>query len=208
MMSMRSTLPLVIVLCSAVISKAFNGASLLLLDGGANVDVLLQVRPAKIPQDMDRIRECRQTFSTDSSKNKLTAETNFYTGEALGKNLVRCVVAQERLFPWRIMGTADVRVNSRKSSAYVNNVYVRREAQGLGIGKLLMQGVETMLQKEFTDVEELSLNVDTSNAPAFSLYRKCGYDTPGIHSVVSRFGEVSGLNARVRMEKGIATKIS
>jgi GNAT superfamily N-acetyltransferase len=170
---------------------------------------LMEVAPARVPADLDRIRECRQS-AMDRTKNGplLDMERRFLNADAISEKEVQCIVAREKLYPWRVLGTADVRF-SNSGDAFVNNVYVREEARGQGLGKNLMRGVEELVRttKDPTAADaglELSLSVYTCNRVAMSLYRRCGYETSGVHSVVSTLGESAGLNLMVTMKKDLS----
>ena len=174
-----------------------------LVSAGVDAGNLIEVVPARVPQDLDQIRSCRATAFAER-KNLLPAMKSFVNADAVVKNdKVTCLVARERLYPKRILGTADVR---KKPSGYeVSNVFVRKDSRGSGLGKRLMGGVEELLAPAVAESGqvEVSLDVDTSNVRAVSLYRQCGYDTPSIHSFFSKIGESTGLGFQVLMTKQI-----
>mmetsp|Transcript_26973 Transcript_26973/g.41351 ORF Transcript_26973/g.41351 Transcript_26973/m.41351 type:complete len:205 (-) Transcript_26973:29-643(-) len=161
----------------------------------------VNIRPAKIPQDLPSIRECRLSDEDIASSASFIKEAflnakAMSTGESLG------IVAQEKSRPYRVLGTAEVTFYKKSDKAYVRNVYVRQDARGIGLGNQLMEAVEELARDfEFGKVE---LDVDTNNLPAVSMYRKLGYGTPGIHAVMSSIGNVPGLNVRIRMAKKLS----
>jgi ribosomal protein S18 acetylase RimI-like enzyme len=185
---------------------------------------LMEVKPASVPADLDGIRECRQSALMDDLANygPLHSERRFFNADAVAEKKVQCIITREKLPPWRVLGTADVRF-SNSGDAYVNNVYVRKEFQGQGIGKTLMRGVEELVRRTRTAttkiktkdhptaaadagpvVIELSLSVYTRNRAAMNLYRRCGYETRGIHSMVFTLSESTGLNLMVVMKKELS----
>jgi GNAT superfamily N-acetyltransferase len=171
---------------------------------------LMEVTPARVPADLDGIRECRQS-AMDSTKSGplLDMERRFLNADAVAEKKVQCIVAREKLYPWRVLGSADVRF-SNSGDALVQNVYVREESRGQGLGKTLMRGVEELVRttKDPTTASdaglELSLSVYTRNRVAMNLYRRCGYEARGVHSVVSTVGESAGLNLMVTMKKDLS----
>jgi ribosomal protein S18 acetylase RimI-like enzyme len=139
----------------------------------SNAQLLFEVVPARIPEDLDAIRTCRATAFGGREK-LLDAERSFMNAEAVTKNskqdstsssnrvvgVHQCLVVRERIFPWRILGTADVKQmktsstdniislvgsGNTKKKYHVNNVFVQKNARGLGLGRLLMEGVEEQL---------------------------------------------------------------
>jgi ribosomal protein S18 acetylase RimI-like enzyme len=167
---------------------------------------LIEVTSARVPADLDGIRECRQS-AMDPTKNSplLDMERRFLNADAVSEKKVQCIIAREKLYPWRVLGTADVRFRN-SGDAFVNNVYVRNEVRGQGLGKNLMRGVEELVRttKDPTADAGLELSVYTSNRAAVNLYRGCGYETRGVQSVVSILGESAGLNLMVTMKKHLS----
>eukprot|EP00591_Stephanopyxis_turris_P004024 CAMPEP_0195510238 /NCGR_PEP_ID=MMETSP0794_2-20130614/2940_1 /TAXON_ID=515487 /ORGANISM="Stephanopyxis turris, Strain CCMP 815" /LENGTH=199 /DNA_ID=CAMNT_0040637617 /DNA_START=44 /DNA_END=646 /DNA_ORIENTATION=- len=167
---------------------------------------LIDVKAAKIPADIDGIRECRQTSVTNKAAPLLDSQKSFLNANNAINNSkeVVCIIAKEKLYPWRVLGTADVRINAESNKAYINNVYVRGEARNKGIGRMLMIGAEEQVRRRRSSSgSELSLEVETQNGAAVSLYRRCGYDTPGIHSFASFVGENAGVNLSIIMTKNL-----
>ena len=159
---------------------------------------LIEIRPANLPKDLEGIKECRRC-AFDAKRTSLRAsERSFMEAVAAStKTNVVCLVAKEKLFPWRVLGTADVKVNEQSGDFFINNVFVRPEARGQGLGKKMMMGAEEFVATG----ETVSLEVYTQNKVAYNLYRRIGYKTPGIHRVVSALSESTGLNLQVKMVK-------
>jgi ribosomal protein S18 acetylase RimI-like enzyme len=164
-------------------------------------DALIEIRPARIPEDLKGIRECRQ--SVVQKPGQFRTSPRFLNADALTKNsAVVCILARQRLYPWRVLGTADVRVNTKKRTGFVTNVYVREEERGKGLGTRLITGVEDFLG-DFDSVDSVSLNVNVKNVAAMSLYRRCGYVIPGIDYAVAEIGKATGLSLLVSMRKDL-----
>jgi len=162
----------------------------------------ITIVPALIPDDLISIQECRNSFTTETRNSfKQRISPRFLNADALSQQNVVCILARERLYPWRVLGTADLKWNDNTGIGYVMNVYVREEARGKGVGKRIMKGVEDYASDRRT--EAVRLEVDTQNMAAVSLYRQCGYTTPGIHSITSLLGQLTGLNLRISMTKKI-----
>jgi ribosomal protein S18 acetylase RimI-like enzyme len=157
--------------------------------------MMVEITIADIPTDLPRIRECRK-YAFPEQRPLMRWEQSFVNADAAEKGGPVIVVVKERVFPWRVLGTADVRIRE-DNTAYITNVFVRPDQRGLGIGKKLMAGVEEIV----VNVSEVSLEVTTQNTAAVKLYRRCGYSTPGIHRLVTAFSNVVGLNLLVRMTK-------
>jgi len=160
---------------------------------------LVDVRLSKIPQDLPDIRECRSS----DPEIVASAHPNFLTAESLSSGLSVGIVANERLYPFRVLGCTDVCFNEKTGRALVQNVYVRNEARGLGLGKRMMQFAEQLARSK-PEMERLELSVDTNNIVAVSLYEKCGFDAPGIHSVVNNIGKTSGVSLQISMAKSLS----
>jgi len=147
---------------------------------------------------------------------------------------VTCVVAREAsvggifggLMPGgRIVGTADCQISTstgildptrEEVMVYVQNVYVRPDRRGQGLGRrLMLEGVEGLVAKQQRADKQclsaapdavadtkISLKVDTQNKPAVELYRKCGYEPWGpLNAAVLGFSELTGLTLQVAMVK-------
>lgn len=60
---------------------------------------------------------------------------------------------------------------------YVTNIAVTKAARGKGVGAKLIEGLVSFSKENH--LEFISLEVRESNAPAISLYTKCGFETVG-----------------------------
>jgi ribosomal protein S18 acetylase RimI-like enzyme len=161
----------------------------------------IKVYPARIPEDLKAIQECRQTSFVPGQR-MLESDRSFLNADSASKKAVVCLVAKESVYPWRVLGSADIRVNTQSREAAINNVFVRPEARGKGLGRRLMNEAQEYAQAT-GGVNKLSLDVSTQNTAAFNLYRQLGFSAPGIHALVSALGESFGLNLQVTMTKKI-----
>ena len=160
---------------------------------------LVDIRLARIPQDLEGIRECR---NSDPEIVK-AAIPKFLTAESLSTGASIGIVAEERLYPFRVLGCTDVRFQPNSGRALILNVYVRAEARGMGLGRRMMNFAEELARNQ-PEMERLELCVDTNNVAAVSLYEKCGFDTPGIHSVVNDIGKTAGVSLQISMAKSLS----
>lgn len=160
---------------------------------------LVDIRLARIPQDLEGICECR---NSDPEIVK-AALPKFLTAESLSTGASIGIVAKERLYPFRVLGCIDVQFRRKSGRALVQNVYVQNEARGLGLGRRMMDFVEELARKQ-PEMERLELYVDTNNIVAVSLYEKCGFDTPGIHSAVNSLGRTAGVSLQIAMAKSLS----
>lgn len=60
---------------------------------------------------------------------------------------------------------------------YITNIAVTKSARGKGIGKMLLQYLDSIA--EDSSLSFISLEVRESNTAAISLYEKCGYESMG-----------------------------
>lgn len=60
---------------------------------------------------------------------------------------------------------------------YITNIAVTKSARGRGIGKMLLQYLDSIA--EDSSLSFISLEVRESNTAAISLYEKCGYESMG-----------------------------
>jgi ribosomal protein S18 acetylase RimI-like enzyme len=132
----------------------------------------IDVYPARIPEDLKAIQECRQT-SFAPGQPMLNSDRSFLNADAASKKSAVCLIAKENVYPWRVIGSADIRLNANSGEAFINNVFVRTEARGKGLGKRLMNGAQEYAQAS-GDVNKLSLDVSTKNTAAINLYRRLG----------------------------------
>lgn len=91
------------------------------------------------------------------------------------------------------MGTADLNTNTN----VVNNVYVREEARKRGIARLMMEAVENTMEKPST----LKLTVMSKNVAAVTLYKRLGFQAPGVYGGLDALSSVTPLNFLMEMEK-------
>jgi len=186
------------------------------------------IEEAMIPQDLEGIRECRRTVDFAKKVNLLSSEISFLEATALvpkdmektkkKRSNVRCVVAREKLSgpgKSRIVGTADCRIGMDGRRILVNNVYVRPDQRGKGLGKRLMvEGVEQLVANRMDATTlstsaaplqkkpKLSLTVYTQNKPAVALYKNCGYKPDNIvGTILMAISEITGLNLFLSMCK-------
>lgn len=155
----------------------------------------LTIRPASLPRDLESIRDCRALAFTHK-QSLLRSEQNFVQATAVVKGTSRCLVAVSDN-NGEIFGTADYRFS--EGALAINNVFVTPSGRGRGIGRALMEALE----EKGRDVGVLSLEVYTSNIPAVSLYRSCGYATKGIHRVVEAISNTTGASFLVEMCKTV-----
>ncbi|CAB9502793.1 expressed unknown protein [Seminavis robusta] len=174
----------------------------------------VEVSPANLPQDLDRIRECRATAfavnaeaEEDGSDNNgavvklLKHQESFLNAKSAIQGTTTCLVARDRLPPFRILGTVDCRPKADGKSFIINNVFVRPQARGLGIAKRLVQEAERF-SAQSTDT--ILLEVDTSNTPAVALYQNSAYRAKGIYAVLHGLGTATGFSLRMTMTKDLS----
>lgn len=99
----------------------------------------------------------------------------FYSDEALRENLVHqkhhFIMASDM---GNVLGFASFQHHySGKNTTHLHKIYVLPEAQGKGVGKLLMLAVLDFAQKNHSDI--LSLNVNRFNK-ALDFYKKNGFE--------------------------------
>ena len=183
--------------------------------GLSNNNFMIKVAPANLPIDLPKIQSCRITAFVDKNKQEYNKEPklrrsqlSFINAEAAIKGESICVVAQERFPPFSILGTADVSSTPKLDGTYlIQNVFVLPEARGRGVAKRLVERVEQLvLRKARSGVEPVtvSLNVETSNTPAVSLYQKCDYEAKGVDAAVLGVGRTTGFSLFVSMVKELS----
>jgi ribosomal protein S18 acetylase RimI-like enzyme len=145
---------------------------------------------ADIPNDLSAIQACRRT-AYEGQNNLLSAAKSFCNADQITREGYVCAIAKSK--DGKVIGTADL--NTR--TGIVNNVYVVKEARKQGIGKLLMETVENVLDKPAT----LKLTVYSSNKPAVNLYQKLGFTAPGIYSGLLGLSSATSMNFLLEMEK-------
>jgi len=178
----------------------------------------IQVRIAKLPTDLNDIRDCRKSAYANKAIN-LPAAKSFCNADQIVRKGYVCVIAaatdQRSRGNGAVLGTADL--NTR--TGVVNNVYVRDEARQCGLGRAMMQTVEECYAQgeegtrgdNYNDnnnnakKKKLKLTVMSNNIPAVTLYKSLGYVAPGIYSVLDSLTVMTGgaLDFLIQMEKEI-----
>mmetsp|Transcript_13534 Transcript_13534/g.19971 ORF Transcript_13534/g.19971 Transcript_13534/m.19971 type:complete len:195 (+) Transcript_13534:154-738(+) len=160
----------------------------------------VQIEIARLPEDLEGIRECRTTEFSD--KKYLTPwDLKFINATSVAEGKVTCLVAKDTRTK-KIIGTADCR-KSNKDYVYVMNVQVNPEERGKGIGKLLiLDGVEKFATSN--QKSKVQLDVYTENSVALNMYLKYGYSPLNIlHAGMLSIANVFGANLEVTMTKDI-----
>eukprot|EP00550_Attheya_septentrionalis_P004597 CAMPEP_0198288688 /NCGR_PEP_ID=MMETSP1449-20131203/7114_1 /TAXON_ID=420275 /ORGANISM="Attheya septentrionalis, Strain CCMP2084" /LENGTH=257 /DNA_ID=CAMNT_0043986885 /DNA_START=49 /DNA_END=822 /DNA_ORIENTATION=+ len=193
---------------------------------------LVTVRVARLPEDLKQIQECRRTAvygddcdSTSTSittnndndeKPLLDSQRSFLNADQIqnknGGGSYKCIIAVEE-DTGLVVGTADLNV----PRGLVNNVYVQDRIRGLGIGTRLMQGVEQeLLVQRSNDTNDqntqnqnqkpttLRLTVETTNTPAVALYKRLGFQTPGVHALTAAISSATRLTLLIEMTKQLS----
>ena len=150
----------------------------------------IKVGIADIPQDLAAIQACRRT-AYENQTNLFDSAKSFCNADQIQREGYVCAIAKTR--DGAVIGTADL---NRRSGA-VNNVYVLEEARKRGIGRLLMAALEEAVDRPAT----LKLTVYSSNKPAVNLYRKLGFELPGIYSGLMGLSSTTNMNLLLEMEK-------
>lgn len=174
----------------------------------------IQVRIAKLPTDLNDIRDCRKSAYANKAIN-LPAAKSFCNADQITREGYVCVIATDDRRSrgnGAVLGTADL--NTR--TGVVNNVYVRDEARQCGLGRAMMQAVEECYAQGGTrgdnyndnnnaKKKKLKLTVMSNNIPAVTLYKSLGYVAPGIYSVLDSLTVTTGgaLDFLIQMEKEI-----
>lgn len=170
----------------------------------ALADWRISTSAANLPRDLEKIRACRiQAFVDSSGKEpeKMLSSQKQFVGSAGAKSgRSTCLVAKERVPPFRILGTADIQ--SRTDGAMLmQNVFVAPDARGSGLGRRLVKAAE-LWAAERSDT--MILTVDTSNRPAMKLYQSCDYKANGIHSLTAKIAKATGFDLQVEMKKDLS----
>lgn len=188
------------------------------LAGSSNI----QVRLAKLPTDLNDIRDCRASAYANKSIN-LPAAKSFCNADQIMRDGYICVIAiggstvqqgkSSNAGGGGVLGTADL--NTR--TGVVNNVYVRNEARQCGLGRAMMLTVEEYYANNNNSKEggetargdesnnnnknknnnakkkkKLKLTVMSNNIPAVTLYKSLGYVAPGIYGVLDTLTIMTG----------------
>ena len=134
------------------------------------------IRVADISKDLSAIQECRRSAHQGKEiSTLLSAAQSFCNADQIQKSGYICIIAEAR--DGTVLGTADLNTRSK----VVNNVYVREEARKQGLAQSMMEAVEASLDTRPTT---LKLTVMSKNIPAVSLYKKLGFQAPGIYGVL------------------------
>jgi len=172
----------------------------------------IEIRPAKIPQDLPKIRTCRtEAFvnkrNMNDNVNLLRPQQSFVNAESAVRGEFVCLVARERLPPCRILGTADVSSQKRMDGSYlVQNVFVVPEARGQGLAQRLVKGAERFViaNSDYNAPSRVSLCVETSNIPAVNLYlNKCNYQAKGINGILLATGQATKFPLLINLVKDL-----
>lgn len=165
----------------------------------ATNDLQTKISPAQIPEDLDDIREFRKaTRKVEGIQRDATLK--YFNADSIAQKKVLCLVAREKSRPYRVLGTADIRIEQKSGNALVTNVLVREECRGKGLATQLMVATEDLARSNGY-AKQLILSVSSQNVPAVKLYRRCGFDTPGMHSLMSTISETTGMDILLNMEK-------
>ncbi|KAG7367519.1 acyl-CoA N-acyltransferase [Nitzschia inconspicua] len=161
----------------------------------------ITVEVAQIPEDLPGIRDCRSTVDFAQQTNLLASQKSFLKATALTDPKLNAICVIARNAQGIIVGTTDCRVG--KSEVVVNNVLVRPDQRGQGIGEKMMVGVEELIMPS-ASTTKLTLNVYTDNKPAVRLYEKCGFAiTDPANAAVFGLSKLTGANLQVAMSKTI-----
>ncbi len=162
----------------------------------SSLSTIPQIRIASLPADLPAIQDCRRSAYPDRSVDELlSAAQSFCNADQAQKENYVCIIAQDAKSK-SVLGTADLNTKTN----VVNNVYVREEARKRGIAKLMMDAFEGALDKPST----LKLTVMSKNVPAVSLYRKLGFEAPGIYGGLDALSSVTPFNFLMEMEKKLS----
>lgn len=165
---------------------------------------VITVELARIPEDLPGIRDCRSTVDFANQKNLLASQKSFLDATALTDPKVNAICVVARNQEGTIVGTTDCRVG--RSAVVVNNVLVRPDQRGQGIGeKMMLEGVEKLVLPKVT-ATKLTLDVYTNNKAAVRLYEKCGFDVSDpANAAVFGLSKLTGASLQVAMSKRIDT---
>lgn len=155
---------------------------------------------ANLPQDLPGIRDCRSTVGFAKQPRLLASQKSFLNATALTNPKLDIVCVVARGPEGTILGTTDCRIGS--SDVIVNNVFVRPDHRGSGIGeRMIKEGVEQLVVP-MTTKSKLTLNVDTSNKAAVRLYEKCGFQiSDPANAFVYFLAQWTGADLQIIMSK-------
>jgi ribosomal protein S18 acetylase RimI-like enzyme len=168
----------------------------------------ITVELARIPEDLQGIRECRSTVDFATQKNLLPSQKRFLNALALTDPKVNAICVVARNVEGQIVGTTDCRFG-RSESLIVKNVLVRQDHRCKGIGeKMMLEGVEKLVLPSVS-ATKLTLNVYTNNNAAVRLYEKCGFEpSDPVNRAMLVLSKVTGVRLQVVMTKRVDMKIS
>lgn len=160
---------------------------------GAAAVVRPEICIAKLPSDLPAIQECRRSAYADRT-NLFTAAQSFCNADQIQKEGYICIIAKAK--NGKVLGTADL--NTKRG--IVNNVYVREEARKQGIARLMMEGVESAMEKPST----LKLTVMSKNVPAVSLYKSLGFQASGVvNGGLDALSSITPFDLLLEMKKNV-----
>jgi ribosomal protein S18 acetylase RimI-like enzyme len=187
---------------------------------GNDNEQIITIGIADIPNDLNKIRDCRSTVDFAQNDRLLASQKSFLNATSLTKstnstksrNTMICIVAKTKRGV--IVGTTDCRIG--KDTITVTNVYVRPDQRGKGIGeKMMTDGVDKLVLNKNTknNIDDdggvitctklptkVSLDVYTNNKPAVRLYQKCGYQlSDPLNAFVYLLSTFTGANLQVTM---------
>jgi GNAT superfamily N-acetyltransferase len=156
----------------------------------------------RIPDDLPGIRECRLTVDFAQQTNLLASQKSFLNATALTDPKLNAICVVAKNAQGTIVGTTDCRVGSSK--VVVNNVLVRPDQRGQGIGeKMMLEGVEKLVMPTVS-ATKLTLDVYTNNKPAIRLYEKCGFEIADpANAAMFSLSKLTGASLQVSMSKMI-----
>lgn len=160
---------------------------------GGKAAVRPEIRTANLPADLPAIQDCRASAFAGKPVN-LSSQKSFCNADQILKKDYICVIAKAR--DGTVLGTADLNTSTK----VVNNVYVREEARKQGIARLMMEAVEEALGEGST----LKLTVMSKNTPAVTLYKRLGFQAPGIYGGLDALSSATPFNFLMEMEKKLS----
>lgn len=184
---------------------------------------LVCFREARVPEDLEALSAQRMGELMNTGENAglyktlLTCE-GLRTGRSVG-------VVGEDTVTGRIVASADISIgskmtvfpifggNRKNDIGRVKNVLVSREERTKGLGRFVMNEMESLAASR--GLTALEVEVVTSNTPAVNLYRSLGYVPRGVDVAMEALGSLFSLQillckdldtgAQVRAQVGAAT---
>lgn len=166
----------------------------------------ITVSLAKLPEDLPGIRDCRSTVDFANQTKLLASQRSFLNATALMDPKLNAICLVAKNAQGVVVGTTDCRVGM--SEVVVNNVLVRPDQRGQGIGEKMMVGVETLVlptvAANTAAATKLTLNVYTNNVAAVRLYEKCGFEiSDPANAAVFGLSKLTGAALQVSMSKKV-----